>query len=80
MKTRELLTTSQREGFYGIPEYMEEREILRYNTIADEELQLINKQRGATNRLGFACKRSGHSRRIFTTYISTWLGTYYIDR
>nr|WP_248140194.1 hypothetical protein [Bacillus tropicus] len=22
----------------------------------------------------------GHSRRIFTTYISTWMGTYYVDR
>lgn len=26
------------------------------------------------------CKRRGHSRRIFTTYISTWMGTYYVDR
>ncbi|MDA1769641.1 hypothetical protein PDJ92_27125 [Bacillus cereus] len=26
------------------------------------------------------CKRCGHSRRIFTTYISTWMGTYYVDR
>ncbi len=30
------------------------REILRYYTISDEELQIINKQRGAANRLGFA--------------------------
>ncbi len=28
----------------------------------------------------FTCKRRGHSRRIFTTYISTWMGTYYVDR
>lgn len=33
---------------------MDEREILRYYTISDEELQIINKQRGAANRLGFA--------------------------
>ncbi|WP_412675966.1 Tn3 family transposase [Bacillus paramycoides] len=54
MKTRELLTTAQREYFYGIPDYMDEREILRYYTISHEELQIINKQRGAANRLGFA--------------------------
>ncbi|MFK4316124.1 hypothetical protein ABH953_004954 [Bacillus sp. RC236] len=54
MKTRELLTTEQREYFYEIPEHMDEREILRYYTISDEELQIINKQRGAANRLGFA--------------------------
>jgi len=54
LKTRELLTTAQREYFYGIPEYMDEREILRYYTISDEELRIINKQRGASNRLGFA--------------------------
>ncbi|WP_142346177.1 DUF4158 domain-containing protein [Bacillus cereus] len=33
---------------------MDKREILRYYTISDEELKIINKQRGATNRLGFA--------------------------
>ncbi|HDR5272770.1 TPA: DUF4158 domain-containing protein, partial [Bacillus thuringiensis] len=54
MKTRELLTAEQREYFYEVPEHMDEREILRYYTISDEELQIINKQRGAANRLGFA--------------------------
>lgn len=54
LKTRELLTAEQREYFYEIPEHMDEREILRYYTISDEELQIINKQRGAANRLGFA--------------------------
>ncbi len=33
---------------------MDEREILRYYTISDEELQIINQQRGTANRLGFA--------------------------
>ncbi|MED0988333.1 DUF4158 domain-containing protein [Bacillus nitratireducens] len=33
---------------------MKTREILRYYTISYEELQIINKQRGASNRLGFA--------------------------
>ncbi|HDR7612929.1 TPA: Tn3 family transposase [Bacillus mycoides] len=54
MKTRELLTAEQRAYFYEVPEYMDERDILRYYTISDEELQIINKQRGAANRLGFA--------------------------
>lgn len=54
MKTRELLTVEQREYFYEVPEHMDEREILRYYTISDEEFQIINKQRGAANRLGFA--------------------------
>ncbi|PGU92156.1 DUF4158 domain-containing protein, partial [Bacillus cereus] len=54
MVTRELLTSSQRAYFYEIPEYMDQQEILRYYTISDEELQIINKQRGAANRLGFA--------------------------
>ncbi|AKR13250.1 hypothetical protein AC241_31865 (plasmid) [Bacillus thuringiensis] len=49
MVTRELLTSSQRAYFYEIPEYMDQREILRYYTISDEELQIINKQRGAPN-------------------------------
>ncbi|WIY58880.1 hypothetical protein [Bacillus arachidis] len=40
MKTRELLTTTQREYFNEIPKYMDEREILRYYTISDEELQI----------------------------------------
>ncbi|MCC3689423.1 DUF4158 domain-containing protein [Bacillus cereus] len=43
MKTRELLTAEQREYFYGIPNHMDEREILRYYTISDEELHIINK-------------------------------------
>jgi hypothetical protein len=54
LKKRELLTASQREGFYGIPEYMDKRGILRYYTISDEELHIINIQRGAANRLGFS--------------------------
>lgn len=54
LKTRELLTVEQREYFYGVSQHMDEREILRYYTISDEELQIINKQRGAANRLGFA--------------------------
>ncbi|XMA23507.1 Tn3 family transposase (plasmid) [Bacillus bombysepticus] len=54
MKTRELLTTEQREYFYSIPDVMDERETLRYYTISHEELRIINKQRGAANRLGFA--------------------------
>ncbi|HEQ3529414.1 TPA: DUF4158 domain-containing protein, partial [Bacillus cereus] len=54
MVTRELLTSSQRVYYYEIPEYMDQREIVRYYTISDEELKIINKQRGAANRLGFA--------------------------
>lgn len=54
MVTRELLTASQRAYFYEIPEYIDQREVLRYYTISDEELKIINKQRGAANRLGFA--------------------------
>ncbi|MFE4764266.1 hypothetical protein [Bacillus mycoides] len=33
MVTRELLTSSQRAYYYEIPEYMDQREILRYYTI-----------------------------------------------
>ncbi|WP_142318868.1 hypothetical protein [Bacillus cereus] len=36
MKTRELLTVEQRDYFYGVPEHMEGREILRYYTISDD--------------------------------------------
>nr|WP_242476392.1 DUF4158 domain-containing protein [Bacillus cereus] len=54
MVTRELLTSSQRGYFYEIPECMDQREIVRYYTISDEELKVMNKQCGAANRLGFA--------------------------
>lgn len=54
MVTRELLTSSQRAYFYEIPEGMDQRKIVRYYTISDEELKIINRQRGAANKLGFA--------------------------
>lgn len=53
MKTRGLLTISQKEYFYEIPESMNKRESVRYYTISDEELQIINKQRGVADRLEF---------------------------
>lgn len=54
LKTRELLTDAQRTFFYEIPSQMDERELIRYYTLSDEELQIVNQQRGDHNRLGFA--------------------------
>ncbi|AAM26099.1 MULTISPECIES: Tn3 family transposase [Bacillus] len=58
MKTRELLTDIQRTFFYKIPSQMDERELIRYYTLSDEELQIVNQQRGDHNRLGFAIQIS----------------------
>uniref|UniRef100_UPI00402A7CE3 Tn3 family transposase n=1 Tax=Bacillus sp. DX2.2 TaxID=3073452 RepID=UPI00402A7CE3 len=58
MKTRELLTDAQRTFFYEIPSQMDERELIRYYTLSDEELQIVNQQRGDHNRLGFAIQLS----------------------
>lgn len=41
MVKRELLTISQRAYFYDIPEYMDQRVIVRYYRISDEELNII---------------------------------------
>lgn len=65
MVTRELLTSTQRAYFYEIPEHMDEREILRYYTISDEELQIINKQRGAA---GSGAKTSKYLKKVFQTW------------
>lgn len=54
MEKRELLTPSQRKQFYEVPENMSQRELARYYTITPEEKSVINQQRGAPNRLGFA--------------------------
>ncbi|EOO60131.1 hypothetical protein IKE_06018 [Bacillus cereus VD196] len=37
---------------------MDERELIRCYTLSDEELQIINQQRGDYNRLGFAIQIS----------------------
>ncbi|MHA5077983.1 DUF4158 domain-containing protein [Bacillus anthracis] len=58
LKTRELLTDIQRTFFYKIPSQMDERELIRYYTLSDEELQIVNQQRGDHNRLGFAIQIS----------------------
>lgn len=54
MATRELLTPSQRLQFYEVLENMDQRELARYYTITPEEKSVINQQRGAPNRLGYA--------------------------
>ncbi|MED3329728.1 Tn3 family transposase [Bacillus thuringiensis] len=58
MKTRELLTDIQRTFFYEIPSEMSERELIRCYTLSDEELHIVNQQRGDHNRLGFAIQIS----------------------
>jgi hypothetical protein len=52
LATRELLTPSQRQQFYDIPDNMDQRELARYYTITPEEKSVINQQRGASNRAG----------------------------
>lgn len=54
MATREVLTQTQREYFYELPDQMSERERIRYYTLSEEDIQIIRQQRGATNQLGFA--------------------------
>ncbi|MGS2750644.1 DUF4158 domain-containing protein [Bacillus zanthoxyli] len=44
--------------FYEIPSEMSERELIRCYTLSDEELQIVNQQRGDHNRLGFAIQIS----------------------
>jgi hypothetical protein len=56
LATRELLTPSQRQQFYEIPDNMDQRELARYYTITPEEKSVINKQRGASNRLDMQFK------------------------
>ncbi|WP_371411523.1 Tn3 family transposase [Bacillus toyonensis] len=58
LKTREILTDIQRTFFYEIPSQMDERELIRYYILSDEELQIVNQQRGDHNRLGFAIQIS----------------------
>ncbi|PGT99578.1 Tn3 family transposase [Bacillus cereus] len=58
MKTRELLTDIQRTFFYEISSEMSERELIRCYTLSDEELHIVNQQRGDHNRLGFAIQLS----------------------
>ncbi|MBM7585655.1 TnpA family transposase [Bacillus pakistanensis] len=54
MARQELLTEAQRKEFYDVPEYVSDRDAIRYYTLSEEELNIIYKQRSATNRLGFA--------------------------
>lgn len=58
LKTRALLTDAQRTFFYEIPRQMDERELIRCYTLSDEELQIVNQQRGDYKRLGFAIQIS----------------------
>lgn len=58
LKTRELLTDIQRTFFYEIPSEMNERKLIRCYTLSDEELHIINQQRGDHNRLGFSIQIS----------------------
>lgn len=53
MATREVLTQTQREYFYELPDQMSERERIQYYTLSEEDIQIIRQQRGATNQLGF---------------------------
>jgi TnpA family transposase len=53
MATHELLTPSQRDELSRFPA-MGERDIARYYTLSDDDLNLIQARRGDHNRLGFA--------------------------
>lgn len=44
------------------------------------DLQLLISAIVLWNTVYITCKRRGHFRRVFTTCISTWMGTYYVDR
>lgn len=54
MPTRELLTPAQRTQLNEIPEELSQRELSRYYTFSNEEIEVVNRHRGAANRLGFA--------------------------
>lgn len=49
-----LLTPEQRQFFTELPDDMPEREIARHYTLSEHDLAVIARQRGSTNRLGFA--------------------------
>lgn len=54
MPQRELLSPAQRVQFTEIPPDMSERDMARYYTLTEDDLKVINRHRGAHNRLGFA--------------------------
>lgn len=53
MPTHELLSSTQRDRFGGIPE-MDERKLARHHTLSEADLSAVSIRRGAANRLGFA--------------------------
>jgi TnpA family transposase len=54
MARREVLSPSQRLRLDALPVDLDDRLMARHHTLADEELAVVRKRRGASNRLGFA--------------------------
>lgn len=54
MSTHELLSPAQRAQFNEVPKEMSDRDLARYYTLSPEDIEVINRRRGAANRLGFA--------------------------
>src|SRR5216683_2337419 len=53
-KTPRLLTAEQRDAFVRVPPNLSERDLGRFYTLSDRDLQIINRRRRPANRLGFA--------------------------
>ena len=53
-KTPRLLTGEQRDAFVRIPANLSERDLGRFYTLSDRDLEIINRDRRPANRLGFA--------------------------
>src|SRR5436309_13832566 len=50
----DLLTNDQRAQLTQVPTDLSDRELARYYTLTPEDLQVINRRRRGSNRLGFA--------------------------
>jgi TnpA family transposase len=53
-KTPRLLSAEQRDAFARLPAELSERDLGRYDTLSARDLQIIDRHRRPTNRLGFA--------------------------
>ena len=52
MPRRSILTARQRASFFDLP--VDEASLLRYYTLADDDIEHIQTRRGPQNQMGFA--------------------------